>query len=120
MRLKTIQIAKWRLLDNDHLLLDTTVKSGDKIFAPTWSIVRDVKDGTITPEQYTKVYRELMLSSWRDNKEHWLSIINEPKIVTLACYCKAGDFCHRHLLKEYFSKICSKYNYDFEYLGEVQ
>jgi len=101
--------AQYRYNGEDRY--DITVKSGNKIFAPTWNIVMDYKNNIITAEEYTKEYHNLMVKSYYNNLNEWNKLLNEEQI-TLVCFCKSGDFCHRLLLAEYLSKL------DAEYLGE--
>lgn len=79
--------------------LDVTVKSGDRVFAPTWPMVMGYKNGTLSEAQYTADYVSLMTSSYRENKERWLEVLNMGE-VTLLCYCKPGAFCHRTILAQ--------------------
>lgn len=126
MKLYTIQLAQWRKAQAmGYEVLDTTVKSGDKTFAPTWEIVRAVKDGVslsgieFTPEEdYTNRYSNLMRDSWRVNKEKWLEVCRRDTVV-IGCYCSNGKFCHRYLLVSYLEKVCNLYNIPFEYAGEI-
>lgn len=97
----TIQIAQWRTLEGTGIeLIDTTVKSGLPAFAPTWDMVLGHKDGSMSNERYTELYQGLMRSSWRDQQQAWLDLLAKPKIA-LACYCRPGNFCHRHILASY-------------------
>jgi uncharacterized protein YeaO (DUF488 family) len=82
---------------------DITVKSGWKPFAPTWDMVMGYKAGTLSQEQYTEQYIKLMDKSREDFYRHWCSLLMR-KEVTLVCFCKKGDFCHRVLLAEYLQK----------------
>jgi uncharacterized protein YeaO (DUF488 family) len=97
----TIQIRvaqKLKLTNNSHYL-DTTVKSGDKTFAPNWNIVMGVKHGRITPAEYTKEYRKMMEESYEKKYFRWEEVLALEKII-LACYCRSDNFCHRYLLKD--------------------
>lgn len=97
----TIQMAQWRALEGTGIvLIDTTVKSGLKAFAPAWDMVLGHKDGSMSNERYTELYQGLMRSSWREQPQAWLDLLAKPKIA-LACYCKPGNFCHRHILASY-------------------
>lgn len=119
MIVQSVQLAKWRKLKAANIkLLDTTVKSGDPIFAPSWDIVLAVKRGEITEEQYTERYIELMRKSYFANREKWHSVMKDEEEVAIACYCTPGKFCHRHLLIDIFKKLCEKHNIPFEYRGE--
>lgn len=127
MRLYTIQMSQWRKAKDLGIpVLDTTVKSGEATFAPSWQIVKAVKDGVSlsgiskSPEQdYMDRYKILMTESWKSNKARWLEVANMPE-VALMCYCKAGVFCHRVLLVEYFRSLCKAHDIPFEYMGEIQ
>lgn len=115
----TIQMAKWRLLkDTDIEFIDTTVKSGNRVFAPSWEIVSDYKSGKITEQEYSVVYRDMVRQSYRQNQSEWLNLILKPK-VAIACYCQAGCFCHRHILIEALTIICKNNGIPFSYKGEI-
>ena len=64
LRIYTIQISVARTLNlfEDPRFLDTTVKSGDKTFAPTWKMVMSYKEGEAGPGC---VYRAIL----RDDAE---------------------------------------------------
>lgn len=115
MELWTCQIAKWRKATN---FLDTTVKSGDKIFAPTWNLLGRYKTGQISSDEYKEEFIKLMRQSFINNKEYWLRVLSQETL-TIACYCPAGRFCHRLILVELFRAVCEKYNIPFEYKGEL-
>lgn len=115
----TVQMAKWRKCKELGIeLIDTTVKSGDPIFAPTWDIVSAVKEGRITPEQYTEVYLELMRKSFKEHRDAWLALLSKP-VIAIACYCKTGAFCHRHLLLSYLEKACQFFGIPYTLAGEI-
>lgn len=88
--------------------LDITVKSGDKVFAPTWDMVMGHKNGTLTDEQYTEMYRELMLKSWKNNRWRWNELLQQDRVV-LTCFCKHNTFCHRVLLAKMLEKLGALY-----------
>lgn len=116
----TVQIAKHRLLEGKGIeFVDTTVKSGkDSIFKPSWEIVLGHKSKELTDAQYTERYIGLMRDSYRNRFEEWLSFLNKDK-VAIACYCKAGCFCHRLLLIDILTKVAIKHGIEFQYLGEL-
>ena len=107
LRIYTIQISvAQRLgLTKDSRYLDTTVKSGDKAFAPTWEMVMGVKQGRMTDEKYIQEYYSMMQSSYRNNKQRWDEIISMEEII-LACYCRQDFFCHRYLLNDILLQYC--------------
>ena len=105
LRIYTIQIAvaKSLKLTKDSRYLDVTVKSGDKAFAPTWKMVMGAREGKISQEEYTRQYYDLMRQSYRQNRGRWDEVLAMNEVI-LACYCRAGSFCHRYLLKDMLMK----------------
>lgn len=67
-------------------------------FAPSWQMVKDIRAGIITEEQYTKKYLAL-LHQRKITPEVALKIIPEDAI--LLCYESPGEFCHRRILAEW-------------------
>lgn len=120
MEIFTIQMGRYRLAKEKKLdFVDTTVKSGLKMFAPTWDMVLGHKNGSVSDEEYTQRYRQMMIESMRENKQAWLEFIERKEPVALACYCKPGVFCHRLLLKDIFAELCKKKEIPFLYYGEL-
>jgi len=54
MKITTAQLA---IVKPRGHIVDITVKSGVKAFAPTWDMVMGYKRGTLSIEEYTKVSR---------------------------------------------------------------
>lgn len=103
--LYTIQLSKWRIIKNTDIeLIDTTTKSGNQLFSPGWDLVRAIKNNEIDRRTYTREYVEKLKYSLIDNEQEWYSILNRPKIA-LACYCRAGTFCHRHILAKFITRV---------------
>ena len=104
MRLWTIQVGKWRLAkDRDIRMMDTTVKSGYSLFAPTWDMVLAHKrgpdaEGGMSDETYSGLYYQILLRSWKSRRTDWMNFLMDGDMYALACYCPEGKFCHRHLL----------------------
>lgn len=117
-------MSKWRKAKAlDIELVDITVKSGSAVFAPTWDLVRLVKQqgGDLAEAEalYTEQYLKLMRTSWSKNRVHWEELLGKSKIA-LACYCGADDFCHRKLLVEYLSKAAEVLNIRLIHRGELK
>ena len=73
-----------------------------KKLAPKYSFFRDYKDGKIGEQEYTELYREQVLNHLNANdvvKDIESFYPNDD--VTLICYEKPGDFCHRHIVAEW-------------------
>jgi uncharacterized protein YeaO (DUF488 family) len=120
MRIFTIQVGKWRLAKSyDIFFLDTTVKSGYSLFAPNWDMVMGYKNGTVSEDEYKKLYRELLIRSWTQRREEWMKFLQDDTPTALACYCKPGLFCHRLLLKDFLRQLCKQLEIQFEYFGEL-
>lgn len=77
-------------------------------FAPTWSMVKGIKEGTMTEDEYTKLYHDLMINSWKNKRDAWDRLLSMD-MVTLVCFCPNGSFCHRYLLAGYLVKCGAKY-----------
>ena len=106
VKVHTVQIAVARKLGigEDPGYLDTTVKSGDPAFAPTWKMVMGVKEARLSEEDYTEEYYQRMRDSYRDNRSRWEEILALDELF-LACYCRQGSFCHRYLLRDMLVKL---------------
>lgn len=79
----------------------------------------DHKTGKIDDAVYEQLYRRRMVQSFIQNPDKWRAVVRGGP-VAIACYCKAGKFCHRHLLIAMFKEICAKRSIPFEYLGEIE
>lgn len=120
MELYTVQMAKWRECKKlDIEFKDITIMTGDSIFAPTWGMVKGHKSGRLTDHDYVNEYRELMTFSYRNHKEEWLDLLRSDK-VAIACFCKAGSFCHRRLLVSMLDLVARTHQIEFKYIGELE
>jgi uncharacterized protein YeaO (DUF488 family) len=97
--------------------LDITVKSGDKTFAPTWDLVMAYKKGHIAWAEYRERYTTLMRASYREHKARWLEVLGMD-CVTLCCYCRPGEPCHRTILAEFLAAVGKANNIPVELCGE--
>ena len=70
-----------------------------KSLAPNKSILFDIKQGKIGEEEYTERYYNEVLSKL--NPEEVYRKLNNS---ILFCYEKRGDFCHRHIVSDWFHK----------------
>lgn len=95
----------WRGIDT--LFLDTTLMSGDPVFAPTGNILWPYKRGEINEDQYTQGFYRVIKQRIEEDYKPWHWLINQES-VCLACYCAHGKFCHRHLLKRPIEYLCRK------------
>lgn len=119
MELYTIQLAKHRWAASAGIkVIDTTVKSGLFYLAPTWDMVLGFKRGELTADGYTKRYEERMLHMYNHYRPEWDAFLAEP-CMAIACYCSAGRFCHRHLLKDIVRRVLRSRKVDFIDCGEI-
>lgn len=119
MRLWTIQMGQWRLAQQKNIpLVNTTVMSGLSWLAPTWDMVKGHKLGIYSDAEYTSRFIPMMTLSEKDHRDKWLELINAEE-VAIACYCKAGAFCHRMLLVEILRVFCEREGVEFTYMGEL-
>lgn len=119
MILRTMQLAKWRKLDGTKTkLVDVTIKSGEKILAPSWDLLGRYKAGETSEEEYIKEYFSLMRERYVNNLDWFIKFCMQDDIA-IACYCNSDSFCHRFLLVEILEAICKKHNIPFVYLGEL-
>lgn len=126
MRVFTVQMANHRLVKEQNIkLIDTTVKSGDPAFAPTWDMVKLIKDNTVDGKTtvdamatYTCLYKDMMKVSQSNNPKLWMGLFHDGDIA-VACYCKAGQFCHRHLLVEMLTEYAMANSLSIEPSGEI-
>lgn len=113
MKIKTGTIRDLKRLNG----LDVTVKSGDKVFAPSWEIVMGYKNGSISAETYTEKYIQMMRLSYKKNRSRWEEVLKMDEIC-FCCYCAKNEFCHRHILADIFKKICESKNITVEIIPE--
>lgn len=119
MNIWTVQVAKWQLCQIRGIpFLDTTVKSGVSAFAPTWDIVLAIKAGKLSEEAYREKYLTLLRQSWINERQSWEKVLAMEE-VALACYCKAGSFCHRHILKEVLISLMKQRKITYNDCGEL-
>lgn len=76
--------------------------------APKYEWWKEWKDNHLDEEWYRKKYYTTVLDKLDPHKIY--QQLGEDAI--LCCYEKSGDFCHRHIVAEWFKK----YGYDVEEL----
>lgn len=115
----TVQLARVRLIkDPDIYPLNTTAKSGEKCFAPTFQNVMNYKEGRLSKEQYTDAYLRKMRDSQVANPGVWKKLLDHTKVAIL-CYCTPGQFCHRHLFVPIMQKYLEDRGHTVEVKGEL-
>lgn len=66
------------------------------LFVPTSKIVWGHKNGSVSDEEYTRVYT-LLLQVRMQKIKNW---IKENEYAILLCACPNGNFCHRYIVAE--------------------
>lgn len=92
-----MQISMWRYAKWLNIpVIDITAKSGIREFAPEWQNLMLYKRGEMGIEEYSQLYLEKLIRNFERDRSKWENI-TWNKTVAIACYCRPGDFCHRHL-----------------------
>ena len=124
VKLYTIQMGQWRVADKLGVkLIDITMKSGIQPFAPEARFVHAYKNGEMTEEEYTLQYNLKMANSRVNNKKYWdhlVSMALARRQLAFACYCRAGEFCHRRLFIKMVSEYLEKNEVDCTIVGELK
>jgi hypothetical protein len=93
----TMQMSQWRYAKFFNFeIIDITAKSGIKAFAPEWENLMRYKRGEMGIEEYSQVYLSKLIRNFEVDRHKWESITQE-KTLAITCYCRPGEFCHRHL-----------------------
>lgn len=79
--------------------------------APSIDLLNDYKNNRISWEEYTERYNEYLSEGYITNPMinkmfHTIeNILNNGEDVTIYCYEKSSDNCHRHLIGNIFSGL---------------
>jgi uncharacterized protein YeaO (DUF488 family) len=74
-----------------------------EFLCPTQELVYGYKYHGKGETWYTNGYKSLLMSKWAEIKP-WLMGIDMSKDMTLLCYCREGEFCHRQLMAQMVMK----------------
>jgi len=97
---------------------DITRKNGNYNFAPSWNLIMGYKSKLIDEKKYRIEYKKQMSQSFFNNKREWEELLNKGE-VTLVCFCKKGEFCHRLILVEILQMLGKRFNIEVIYNGEI-
>ena len=118
MKLWTGQMSKFRkCIELEIPYLDTTVKTGNKAFAPSWDFLMKYKEDK-DEQAYIDKFIPKMRQSYLDNRGDWDWLLSQAEVCIL-CYCSKDKFCHRKLLVDIIEKVCKHRGIVFEYKGEL-
>jgi uncharacterized protein YeaO (DUF488 family) len=120
IELWTVQLSRWRLVRELGItLLDITAKSGAPEFAPMYEEVMAYKRGKVSWDDYEKIYQHRMTQSKRENKDAWEKLKTGSTRIAIACYCRAGQKCHRHPFREILTDYLKDAQIEVIYHGEL-
>lgn len=120
MKLYTVAMSQWRKAKaQDIALYDITVKSGNKLYAPADAVLWAYKRGEVSDEEYTRLYREKLAQGFVERPDDFEAFLHQSGPLAVACYCRAGTFCHRHLFITFMQTVAEDNEIPFEYLGEI-
>jgi len=57
----------------------------------------------LSEQDYTTQYFKLLSDRWNDVRT-WLKSLSNDEDITLLCYCREGQFCHRTLIKRVINR----------------
>lgn len=75
-----------------------------KILAPKYETLMAYKNGEITPDEYTEQFHSLVLKTLSPQDVYQMLVKEYGEDVTLLCYEKPGDFCHRRIVATWFEE----------------
>jgi uncharacterized protein (DUF488 family) len=67
---------------------------------PPWELLSGYKDGTISIDEYIEVYKKQVLDKLDPRQVY--EELGENAV--LLCWEKSSDFCHRHLVAQWFKE----------------
>jgi len=120
MELYTIALSQWRKAKERQIpLIDITVKSGLLVFAPEPSVLWAYKRNEVSDDQYTELYLERLRTQLRGQYEPFQEFLEQEGPVAVACYCRAGKFCHRHIFASFMQDLAEDNGYTLFLRGEI-
>jgi uncharacterized protein YeaO (DUF488 family) len=107
-RLK-VWTAQYQYKGTDRV--DITIKSAVypwNVFAPTWEMVMEYKRSKYK-EIYVKKYKTIINKAFELHSQQLSDLLRSDRTITLVCFCRPGDFCHRILLAKHFESLGATY-----------
>ena len=104
-----IWTAQYRYSGKDRI--DITIKSAIypwNVFAPTWEMVKEYKRSG-NKETYIEKYKTIIDKAFLVHPQQLSDLLESDRTITLVCFCRPGDFCHRVLLAKHFESLGATY-----------
>lgn len=119
INLYTIQVPQWRIANELGIkFVDITAKSGIAAFAPDMENVLLYKEGQLSEEEYTQLYKDKMFQSKSKFKNYWNTLLKYDHMA-FGCYCAPNTFCHRHLFIEMAKDFLEENDISVNLCGEI-
>jgi len=119
----TLEVWSARISTGDRDAFNVTRKSGNGVFAPSWTILRPILDlnrakqpiSNTAWQTYCRAYLLEMSQSYRINRGEWDLLLARERVV-LCCYCTDPTRCHRTVLGKILAHLGGVYYGELEYL----
>lgn len=116
-----VEVWTARISTKDPDAYDVTIKSGDRTFAPSWSLFKPMLDrrraGRRSTDEEWQAYARAYLLEMRESRRArpgpWRALLARPRVV-LTCYCTEPQRCHRTLLGRFLAKLGATYHGELE------
>lgn len=108
-----IWTAQYQYKGEDRI--DITAKSAVypwNVFVPTWKMIFEYKRSGQTVKDrgiYAREYKVIVDKAFSLHPQHLLDLLESDRTITLVCFCRPGDFCHRVLLAKHFESLGATY-----------
>jgi hypothetical protein len=112
-KIYTINIRTAKKLGLDYDDITAGSGGGKTPFQPAWDFLKAYQEGHINDEEYTLYFMDLMRERFKEDRGAFNDYF-DGGLRLIACYCKAGDFCHRLLVAELIAA-----GFHYEYGGEI-
>lgn len=120
MELYTVALSQWRKAKERQIeLIDITVKSGLLVFAPDPSVLWAYKRNEVSDDEYTDLYLKRLREQLWAHPEDFQKFLENEGPVAVACYCRAGKFCHRHIFAPFMQEVAEDNGYTLRLRGEI-
>jgi uncharacterized protein YeaO (DUF488 family) len=92
--------------------LKDAILTEEKIFAPTQEMIKQARNGQLTPEHYREKYLKLLRSRYVEQVQAFKNILEFGR-VALICKCRQKEYCHCSTAKYVLQKLAEHYGYRF-------